>query len=131
MTEKSHPLSLPSPKREFSSAGSEHPDTIGRVGGSKIEIEYWEFSSAGSEHLPYKQRVGGSNPSTPTRKPRNSGAFFYAILKLYYFILKLKDRYYIGHSGDDLTERLRKHNSNHKGFTGGVGDWNIVYNENY
>ena len=26
-----------------------------------------EFSSAGSEHLPYKQRVGGSNPSTPTQ----------------------------------------------------------------
>ena len=26
------------------------------------------FSSAGSEHLPYKQRVGGSNPSTPTKK---------------------------------------------------------------
>ena len=26
-----------------------------------------EFSSAGSEHLPYKQRVGGSIPSTPTK----------------------------------------------------------------
>ena len=53
---------------EFSSAGSEHPDLhVGRVGGSKIEIEYWEFSSAGSEHLPYKQRVGGSIPSTPTQ----------------------------------------------------------------
>ena len=29
-----------------------------------------EFSSAGSEHLPYKQRVGGSNPSTPTKIKR-------------------------------------------------------------
>src|SRR5690349_12179805 len=28
-----------------------------------------EFSSAGSEHLPYKQRVGGSIPSTPTNPP--------------------------------------------------------------
>ena len=43
----------------------------------------------------------------------------------------LKDKYYIGHTGDDLQERLRKHNSNHKGFTGKVGDWKIVYSEPY
>ena len=42
-----------------------------------------------------------------------------------------RDRYYIGHSGDDLQERLRKHNSNHKGFSGKVGDWTIVYTETY
>ena len=41
------------------------------------------------------------------------------------------DRYYVGHTGDDLPERLRKHNSNHKGFTGNVGDWAIVYAEMY
>ena len=41
------------------------------------------------------------------------------------------DRYYIGHTGDDLQERLRKHNSNHKGFTGKVGDWVIVYIKMY
>jgi len=51
--------------------------------------------------------------------------------KVYILYSKLKDRYYIGHSGDDLTQRLRKHNSNHKGFTGGVGDWIIVFTENY
>ena len=38
-------------------------------------------------------------------------------------------KYYIGHTGDDLRERLRKHNSNHKGFTGGYGDWTIAYTE--
>ena len=43
----------------------------------------------------------------------------------------LKDKYYIGHTGDDLQERLRKHNSNHKGFTGKVGDWRIIYTETY
>jgi putative endonuclease len=43
----------------------------------------------------------------------------------------LKDKYYIGHTGDDLQERLRKHNSNHKGFTGKVGDWRIIYSETY
>ena len=39
-------------------------------------------------------------------------------------------QFYIGHTSD-LQERLRKHNSNHKGFTGKVNDWKIVYSENY
>jgi len=39
------------------------------------------------------------------------------------------DKYYIGFTGDDLAERLRKHNSNHKGFTGGKADWVIVFTE--
>jgi len=39
------------------------------------------------------------------------------------------DRYYIGCTGDDLVERLRRHNTNHKGFTGGIGDWRVVYTE--
>jgi putative endonuclease len=41
------------------------------------------------------------------------------------------DRYYIGHTGDDLQERLRKHNSNHKGFTGKVDNRAIVYSKMY
>ncbi|MCE2743076.1 MAG: GIY-YIG nuclease family protein [Fluviicola sp.] len=41
-----------------------------------------------------------------------------------------KNKYYIG-STSNLQERLLKHNSNHKGFTGGVGDWQVVYQENY
>jgi putative endonuclease len=40
------------------------------------------------------------------------------------------DRYYVGVS-KDLMERLRKHNTKHKGFTGGIGDWRIVYSEQY
>ena len=51
--------------------------------------------------------------------------------KLYIIYSRLKDRYYIGHTGEELTERLRKHNSNHKGFTGGAGDWIIVHTENH
>ena len=39
------------------------------------------------------------------------------------------DKFYIGHTGDDINERLRKHNTNHKGFTGGIADWRIVYTE--
>ena len=40
-----------------------------------------------------------------------------------------KGKYYIGHTGDALEERLRKHNTDHKGFTGGSGDWAVVYKE--
>ena len=50
---------------------------------------------------------------------------------VYILYSSIRDRYYVGHTGDDLQERLRKHNSNHKGFSGGVGDWIIVYTEIY
>ncbi len=40
------------------------------------------------------------------------------------------DKYYVGHTSD-LPERLRKHNTNHKGFTGKTSDWKIVYSEQF
>jgi putative endonuclease len=49
----------------------------------------------------------------------------------YILYSSLKDKYYVGYTGDEIGERLLKHNSNHKGFTGGVGDWNIVYIETF
>lgn len=49
----------------------------------------------------------------------------------YILYSEVKDKYYIGHTGDDLRERLRRHNSNHKGFTGGDEDWEIVYKEKF
>src|SRR4051812_518920 len=42
-----------------------------------------------------------------------------------------KDKYYVGHTGEGLSERLRKHNSNHKGFTGPVTDWKILFSKEY
>ena len=39
--------------------------------------------------------------------------------------------YYIGHTGDDVKERLRKHLSNHSGYTAKAKDWNIVYTESF
>jgi putative endonuclease len=33
------------------------------------------------------------------------------------------DKFYIGATDADLTERLRKHLSDHKGFTGKAKDW--------
>ncbi|WET00462.1 GIY-YIG nuclease family protein [Chryseobacterium arthrosphaerae] len=51
----------------------------------------------------------------------------------YCYILYSKslDKYYIGHSCDDLQERLRKHLSDHKGFTAKTKDWSIAYFENF
>ena len=40
------------------------------------------------------------------------------------------DRYYIGVTSN-LEERIRKHNSKHKGFTGRANDWRLVHEENY
>ena len=41
------------------------------------------------------------------------------------------DSYYIGHTGDEPAERLRRYNSNHKGFTAKANDWTIVHLEPY
>ncbi len=51
--------------------------------------------------------------------------FFY----VYILFSERKNRFYVGYTGDTLNERIRKHNSNHKGFTGGIGDWKLVYKE--
>ena len=50
---------------------------------------------------------------------------------LYILYSKLLDRFYVGYSGDDLMERIRKHNSNHRGFTGKVNDWELKYMEKF
>ena len=39
------------------------------------------------------------------------------------------DRYYVGYTGDALAERIRRHCSNHKGFTGKSPDWELKYHE--
>ena len=39
-----------------------------------------------------------------------------------------RNRYYTGFTSD-LEKRIKKHNTNHKGFTGHIGDWELVYEE--
>ena len=41
------------------------------------------------------------------------------------------DKYYIGSTSASLEERLKKHLTNHSGFTGKVKDWKVVYFEHY
>ena len=51
----------------------------------------------------------------------------------YFYILYSKelDQYYIGHTSENLPERLRKHLSNHSGFTAKAKDWLVVYFEEF
>ncbi len=51
------------------------------------------------------------------------------LFKVYILFSDQKDRYYLGYTGGDLAERVRNHNSNHKGFTGKNGDWVLLYHE--
>ena len=52
---------------------------------------------------------------------------------VYCYILysKILDKFYIGHTAENLEERLRKHLSNHKGFTAKSKDWEIIYSETF
>ncbi|WP_215224395.1 GIY-YIG nuclease family protein [Echinicola shivajiensis] len=50
---------------------------------------------------------------------------------LYILFSKSADKFYIGHTESSLLERLKKHNSNHKGFTGKHSDWNVIYYEQH
>jgi putative endonuclease len=49
----------------------------------------------------------------------------------YILYSKKADKYYYGHTCDDLSERLRKHNSKHSGYTGKFKDWEVVYSEKF
>ncbi|MBN1649957.1 MAG: GIY-YIG nuclease family protein, partial [Bacteroidales bacterium] len=95
---------------------------------SSVSSEHPDFTSGGSLVLPMESLW--ENPAIPTLKIKalqKCEAFF---MKHYFYILfsKKLNKYYIG-STYDLVERLRKHNSNHKGFTGKIGDWKVVYSE--
>ncbi len=49
------------------------------------------------------------------------------MFQVYILFSTTRQKFYVGYTGDDLVERLRKHNSNHKVFTGGIGDWELKY----
>ncbi len=53
-------------------------------------------------------------------------------MKFYIYIIHSPsiDKYYIGISSN-LTERIKKHNTNHKGYTGKVNDWTLVHQEEF
>ena len=53
-------------------------------------------------------------------------------MTFYFYILysALLDKYYVGHTHDP-EGRIRRHLSDHKGFTGSANDWKLVYTEEF
>ncbi len=49
----------------------------------------------------------------------------------YILYSQVLDMYYVGHTEDDMAERLRKHLTNHKGFTGRTKDWTVVFTRQF
>jgi putative endonuclease len=56
---------------------------------------------------------------------------FFMPFHCYILYSAMKDQYYVGSTGDELSEWLRRHLSDHKGFTGKAKDWIISYAESY
>jgi putative endonuclease len=50
---------------------------------------------------------------------------------VYILFSPARNKYYIGQTGDSLIERIKKHNSMHKGFTGRIKDWELKYKAEY
>ncbi len=50
---------------------------------------------------------------------------------IYILYSEILNKYYIGATADKLEERIRKHNTNHKGFTGKISDWILKYSESF
>jgi putative endonuclease len=48
---------------------------------------------------------------------------------LYILFSQSLDKYYVGSTSLELNQRLRRHLSDHKGFTAKAKDWVIVYSE--
>ena len=48
---------------------------------------------------------------------------------LYILFSPKADKFYIGHTTEPIEVRVRKHNSDHKGYTGKFNDWKVVYQE--
>ena len=51
---------------------------------------------------------------------------------LFYILFSTKaNKFYIGYTTEPIEVRVRKHNSDHKGFTGKFNDWKVVYQERF
>ena len=53
------------------------------------------------------------------------------LFSVYILFSKTKDNYYVGFTSIEIKERIKKHNTMHKGFTGGFCDWELKYIESF
>ncbi len=49
----------------------------------------------------------------------------------YILFSKQLNLYYVGHTCETMDERLRKHRSDHKGFTSRSKDWEVAHIEHF
>ena len=59
------------------------------------------------------------------------GFLIFTMNYTYILFSKNLNQYYIGHTSEEIEKRLRKHLSNHNGFTSKAKDWKIVYFEKF
>ena len=54
-------------------------------------------------------------------------------MEYYFYILYSAhlDKYYVGYTSGTLEERVKKHLTNHSGYTGKAKDWTLVYKETF
>ena len=58
------------------------------------------------------------------------GFIFYKMSSYFYILHSVSlNKFYIDHTTDDLSERLRRHLSDHDGFTAKAKDWQIAHFE--
>ena len=53
----------------------------------------------------------------------------YRIAHTYILYSAQLDKHYVGATSDELEQRIRRHNTNHKGFTGKANDWVLMHAE--
>ena len=56
---------------------------------------------------------------------------FLMTVSVYILFSATLDRYYVGCTTDSLYQRIRRHLSEHKGFTARAKDWVLVYQESF
>src|SRR5258705_11348011 len=61
----------------------------------------------------------------------NPKGFFFIPYITYILYSRTQERDYIGSTAEVLEQRIRRHNSNHAGFTGRTSDWRLVYKEEF
>jgi putative endonuclease len=76
-----------------------------------------------------KRMYGEANPVSPTPKILSLWLGIFIMCHLYILYSAFLNAYYAGSTCDDLSQRLRRHNSNHKGYTGKTADWRLLYKE--
>ena len=58
-------------------------------------------------------------------------SLFLCMTPVYILYPKSIDKFYIGCTGDELNQRIRRHLSDHSGFSARTKDWILVYKEVY